>query len=368
MAFFVCYYVIDNGNDNRNDNILMERINKRPTIKQVASASGVSTQTVSRVINNRPDVSPETRDRVMKVIKEMGYQPSALARSLIQQRSYTLGVVTAGLKFIGPSRTLNGITSAAEDAGYSLILKELPNFNANNVSSIFNGLLSRHVDGIIWAAPEIGTNRDWVEKFSFELNVPIVFLTMAPREGITIIAVNNHQGAETATQHLLDKGYRHIGHISGPMEWWESKERFKAWKSVVSAAGQINADDHWVEGNWSSSSGKEACEKLFSQYPEMDAIFVANDQMALGALAVIHERGLDVPEEFGLVGFDNTAESEYYWPALTTMQHDQHQVGTLAVNETIRIIEAIRNKETPDYKTIMLTPNILIRTSSLRKL
>lgn len=345
----------------------MNRINRRPTIKQVASASGVSTQTVSRVINNRPDVAPETRARVIQVIKELCYQPSALARSLIQQRSYTLGVVTAGLKFIGPSRTLNGITSATEDAGYSLILKELPNFNTNNIFPIFNGLLSRHVDGIIWAAPEIGNNRDWVRHFNYEMNVPILFLTMEAREGIMIISVDNYQGAEETTNHLLEKGYQHIGHISGPMEWWESKERFKAWKSVVSAAGQENSDQHWVEGNWSSSSGMEACQKLFEQYPEMDAIFAANDQMALGALAVIHQRGLRVPQDFGIVGFDNMPESEYFWPSLTTIHHDQHQVGTLAVTEIIRIIEAIQNKETPEYKTIMFTPNILIRKSSLRQ-
>lgn len=344
----------------------MERVNKRPTIKQVASVSGVSTQTVSRVINNRPDVAPETRERVMKVIQELGYQPSALARSLIQQRSYTLGVVTAGLKFIGPSRTLNGITNAAEDAGYSLILKELPNFNANNVGPIFNGLLSRHVDGIIWAAPEIGNNRKWVDDFSFELDVPIVFLTMEPREGISIVSANNYEGAEIATRHLLDQGYQHIGHIAGPLDWWEAKQRFWAWKKVVNEAGQGNSNQHWVEGNWSASSGQEVCQQLFEEYPEMDAIFAANDQMALGALSVIHQRGLKVPEEFGLIGFDNIAESAYFWPALTTMQHDQHQIGTLAVNEIIRIIEAIRDKQNPEYQTIMLTPNILIRTSTLR--
>ena len=122
----------------------------RATIKEVASAAGVSTQTVSRVINDRPDVSPKTRKRVQEVIDRLGYQPSALARSLIQQRSYTLGVVTAGLKYIGPSRTLSGITSAAEEAGYSLLLKELPHFDAAEIEPIFQKLLSRHVDGIIW--------------------------------------------------------------------------------------------------------------------------------------------------------------------------------------------------------------------------
>ena len=344
----------------------MDRINKRPTIKQVAFASGVSTQTVSRVINNRPDVAPETRERVMKVIKELGYQPSALARSLIQQRSYTLGVVTAGLKFIGPSRTLNGITSTAEEAGYSLILKELPHFSANNIIPIFNGLLSRHVDGIIWAAPEIGNNRDWVGNLPFELNIPIVYLTMEPQEGLSIIAVDNHAGAQMATTHLLEQGYKNIGHISGPLDWWEARQRFNAWKVVVENAGQKNINQHWVEGNWSSASGHEAAIKLFEQFPDMDAIFVANDQMALGALSVICGKGLIVPGDIGLVGFDNIAESAYFCPALTTIQHDQHQVGTMAVNEIIRIIESIRSKETPEFKTIMLTPELLIRKSSQR--
>src|SRR5512140_2826973 len=115
----------------------MRSRNVRATIKEVASVAGVSTQTVSRVINERPDVSPETRKRVQEVIKELSYQPSALARSLISQRSQTLGVVTAGLRYIGPSRTLSGITSAAEAAGYSLLLKELPNFDTHDITPIF---------------------------------------------------------------------------------------------------------------------------------------------------------------------------------------------------------------------------------------
>ena len=115
----------------------MQKQAKRPTIKEVASAAGVSTQTVSRVMNDRPDVSPETRERVLKVIEQLGYQPSALARSLIQQRSYTLGVVTAGLKYIGPSRTLSGITQRQQrNMGYSLLLIELPSFDTNKVIPI----------------------------------------------------------------------------------------------------------------------------------------------------------------------------------------------------------------------------------------
>src|ERR1043165_3251304 len=133
----------------------------RATIKEVASVAGVSTQTVSRVINERPDVSPETRKRVQDVIKDLSYQPSALARSLISQRSHTLGVVTAGLRHIGPSRTLRGITSAAEEAGYAIILTDVPSYDTEDITPIFQAFLSRHVDGIFWAVPEVGENRNW---------------------------------------------------------------------------------------------------------------------------------------------------------------------------------------------------------------
>src|SRR5512142_711587 len=143
--------------------------NGRATIREVASAARVSTQTVSRVINERPDVSVETRRRVQTVIDRLGYRPSALARSLIRQRSYTLGVVTAGLRHIGPSRTLSGVTAAAADAGYALLLEELPRFDTDDITPIFEALVSRQVDGIIWAVPEVGTNRRWMERLPVQL-------------------------------------------------------------------------------------------------------------------------------------------------------------------------------------------------------
>src|SRR6188474_3258510 len=159
----------------------MRAKNVRATIKEVASVAGVSTQTVSRVINERPDVSPETRQRVQEVIGKLSYQPSALARSLISQRSYTLGVVTAGLRYIGPSRTLSGITSAAEEAGYSVLLKELPSFDTEDITPIFQSFHSRHVDGIIWAVPEVGENRKWVNHPPADVHIPLVYLAMESR-------------------------------------------------------------------------------------------------------------------------------------------------------------------------------------------
>jgi DNA-binding LacI/PurR family transcriptional regulator len=339
----------------------------RSTIKEVASVAGVSTQTVSRVINDRPDVAPETRKRVQDVINKLGYQPSALARSLIRQRSHTLGVVTAGLRYNGPSRTLSGIASAVEEAGYSLLLKELPSFDANNVAPIFQALLSRHVDGIIWAVPEIGENRKWVNNPPSDVELPLVYLTMEPQKNIPIVSIDNYAGGRMAVSHLLEQGYRNIGHISGPLDWWEARQRMTAWKDTLKEAGLEVKDHQWVEGNWSSSSGAQAVEKLFDQYPEMDAIFVANDQMALSALQAACQKGLRVPDDIGVIGFDNIQESAYFWPSLTTVQQDQYNVAQVAVEEIIKIIESSWQGLDPIVpRSIMLPPTLVVRQSSLR--
>ncbi len=340
---------------------------RRPTIKQVAKVAGVSTQTVSRVINDRPDVAPETRNRVQVVIDELGYQPSALARSLIQQRSYTLGVVTAGLRETGPSRTLNGITSAAEQDGYSLLLKELSRFDIGDTAPIFHALLAHHVDGIIWAVPEVGENRNWIHTQSFDLKIPVVYLSMELVENLSVVSVDHHLGGKMAVAHLLEQGYRHIGHISGPMDWWEARQRMSAWKETLISSGLEARDEQWTEGNWSSASGREGAEKLFKQYPEMDSIFVGNDQMALGVIQFASQRGLRIPQDLGLVGFDDISESAYFCPPLTTVQQDQYAVGKLAVEATIKMINSSwRGAEAIEPVSIILPPSLIVRQSSMR--
>jgi len=329
--------------------------------------AGVSTQTVSRVINERPDVSPETRKRVQEVIKALSYQPSALARSLISQRSHTLGVATAGLRHIGPSRTLSGITTAAEEAGYSILLKELPSYDTEDIRPIFQAFLSRHVDGIIWAVPEVSENRTWVINPPADIEIPLVYITMEPKVNLSVVAVDNYLGGRMAMSHLLEQGYRRIGHISGPLDWWEARQRMAAWKDSLRAAGLEANDSQCVEGNWSSASGALAIEKLYDQFDELDAIFVANDQMALSVLQFFAEKKIRIPEDVGVVGFDNIAESAFFSPALTTVQQDQHHVAKIAVAEVIKIIEAGLQELVPvEPKSIILPPTLIVRQSSLR--
>jgi len=341
---------------------------RKVTIRDVAAAAGVSHQTVSRVLNNRPDVAEETRRRVWQVIEELRYQPSAIARSLIQQRSYTLGVVIAGLKYVGPSRTLNGITNQAEEMGYTLLLKELPRFDTNDIQPLLNSLRARQVDGIIWAVPEIGRNRDWLQNQPPELPIPMIFLTMQTRSDLFIVSVDNYTGGRTATEHLLEQGYRHIGHISGPLDWWEARQRKAGWQDALSEIGVQVADHHWEPGNWSSASGEQAIRKLLDKYPEMEAVFVANDQMALSVLQVACEKGLQVPQDLAVVGFDGIPETAYYWPPLTTVYQDQQKLGSTAVRELVQIIEANQqNKAVVEPKTILLQPELIARQSSVPK-
>ena len=149
---------------------------QKVTIKDIARMCNVSTQTVSRVINKRPDVSPGTREAIENAIAEMGYQPSALARSLVQQRSYTLGVIIAGLKYIGVSQTLNGITEQCEASGYALLIKELPRFDTPDVVPVIEALIAHHVEGIIFAAPELNENVKIAQAQLPTFCPPIIFL------------------------------------------------------------------------------------------------------------------------------------------------------------------------------------------------
>ncbi|MEW5958773.1 MAG: LacI family DNA-binding transcriptional regulator [Chloroflexota bacterium] len=339
---------------------------KRITIKQVAHEAGVSTQTVSRVLNNRPDVAPDTRQQIMDIINRLGYQPSALARSLIRQRSFTLGVVTAGLRYSGPSRTINGITTQAEAKGYALLLKKLPKFDTHEVEPILNAVLARQVDGIIWAVPEIAQNHNWLLDRLPDLPVPIIFLTMHQQANLSVVTVDNYLGGRLATEHLLEQGFRHIGHLTGPLAWWEARQRKAGWQDALADAGLSVDDNQWVEGNWSPESGETTIGRLLDQYPEMEAVFVANDQMALSVLQVACRRGLRVPADLAVVGFDGLPEAAYFCPPLTTVYQNLQELGSLAVQQIVRMIET-RHEPNSIYepRSIWLKPELIVRESSL---
>jgi DNA-binding LacI/PurR family transcriptional regulator len=340
---------------------------QKVTIKDVAQAAGVSTQTVSRVINSRPDVSPSTRARVQQVIKELGYSPNVIARSLSQGRTNTFGVVGFGLSYFGPSSVLLGIEQKINELGFSLLLSLLDKFDASQIDDILRNLLSRQVDGIIWAVP--GNDRlvgELSSRFS-QIPVPVVYLNKPKKENEVIAAMDNHLGGRLATEHLLEQGYRRIGIITGPIDWWEAKERERGWRETMAMAGLDNLDKLIANGDWTPASGENGLKELLSNSPDMEAVFACNDQMALGALKAARLLGLEVPQDLGIVGFDNIPEAAYFFPALTTIQQDAVSLGALAVDRMCSFINARELEEDFESEVKWIQPKLIVRQSSARE-
>ncbi len=337
------------------------------TLKDVARLAGVSTKTVSRVVNNQGEISQETRERVKVAIEQLGYRPNILARSLIHQRTNTLGVVAWGIDYFGPSRTVVGIEQQAHQLDYTLFLNLVDRPDDSDSEQVLDTLIAHRVDGIIWAVPEVGDNRAWFETSHLEQLPPIVFLSMEPRPGLAIVAVDNFSGAKQATQHLIEQGRRKIGIITGPLAWWEARERYAGWQAAMHQGNLATPSSLVAEGEWTAAAGEQGLSRLLNQEPDIDAVFASSDQIALGALGSAHRLGKRVPQELAIVGFDNMPESACFWPPLTTVYQQLIDVGRIAVQTLHTMIEANRLSITPDEATVTLVqPELIIRASSLR--
>jgi LacI family transcriptional regulator len=331
--------------------------------------AGVSTQTVSRVINNRPDVAPQTRKRVQRVIKRLSYHPSHIARSLIRGRSNTLGVVGFGLEYFGPSQTLSGIEKQANNLGFSLILYLVRDPVNHNVKKIISEMISRHVEGIIWAVPEIGRNREWIKEKKPLLSIPTIFLTMDRCENQSIVSVDNREGGRIATRHLIEQGCKNLGITTGPLEWWEARQRKLGFEDALMEAGLEVNEELVFEGDWSPGSGERGIIELLKKDYKLDGLFVSNDQMALGVLKATRQTGKRIPDELAIVGFDDIPEAAYFYPPLSTVRQDVVELGFCAVKELGFLIEVIREgkKKVIKPKTTLIQPELVIRESSIYK-
>ena len=330
------------------------------TIKEIARMCGVSTQTVSRVINKRPDVSPETRRAVEAAIAETGFRPSAVARSLVQRRSQTLGVIVAGLRYFGVAQTLNGITEESQAAGYGLLLREIDSIETVDIAPVVEFLIAHRVEGIIFAVPQLGTNVATVRAQLPIASPPVVFLKAETSPSFSTIGIDNYGGARLATQHLLALGRTRIGHLAGPLIWREAQDRRDGWLDALREAGVEPGP--MVAGNWTPVSGETGFDELFALDPALDGLFVANDQMALGILHAAHARGVAVPDRLAVVGFDGLDEGAHFTPSLTTIVQPLRELGELAVREVLAMTE--QDPGHASVRSLTLATGLMVRASA----
>ena len=336
------------------------------TIRDVAERSGVSIQTVSRVINNRPDVAEETRKRVQLAIADLRFRPSGIARSLVTRHSGALGVVAGGFQHYGPTRLLTGIEREASALGWHLLLQSFDQARSDDeLERIGTTLISERVTGVLWVYPELSSDQEQAFYEQIAPHAPVFFLSMLPVTGTPVLSVDNRAGARMAVEHLIGRGRRNIGIITGETELWSAVERQAGWQDALSRAKLPCPASAVAHGDWTPASGDAGMRQLLKSNPELDAVFASNDQMAFGAMRAAMQLGKRVPQDLAIIGFDNTPESAVFTPALTTVQHDLVELGTLAVRELHRLVEAQRNgQDIPRPASLMLQPSLVVRESA----
>jgi LacI family transcriptional regulator len=337
----------------------------RISIKDIAREVGVSHQTVSRVINNHPDVSAETRQRVLEVIQLRGYRPNALARGLVNQFSRNLGVITNDLLKFGPASALAGMEEQATRLDYSLLIRLVPHGDEVAADKAIESLLSNQVDGIIWAGGAYGEDFDRFAEKSSHLDLPLVFIDAGDHLATPFVAIDNRSGGRMAVEHLLSQGYRQIALITGEMHWWAARYRKLGWEDALQAAGLPPHPEQVAVGDWSAESGEQAFHRLLAQYPELDAVFASNDQIALGVIKAAYDLKIRIPDQLGVIGFDNSPESAYFVPPLTTIYQPQYEVGCAAITLLDMNIRARRERiQASVQEKQWLQPELVIREST----
>jgi DNA-binding LacI/PurR family transcriptional regulator len=291
----------------------------------VARRAGVSHQTVSRVLNGHLNVRESTRARVLAAIDELAYRRNSSARALATRRSQVLGVIAFDTTLYGPASTLFGIEQAARGAGYFVSIVSLKAITERSVNQALDHLAEQAVDGLIVIAPQ---RQSAASLAGLPADLPVVAVEGGQAPDLPVVCVDQATGAAAVTRHLLELGHETVFHVAGPLDWLEAEARLAAWRATLVDAGAPVPEV--LQGDWSPRSGYEAGRRL-STRDDLTAVFVANDQMALGLLRAFQEAGIDVPGRVSVAGFDDIPEAEYFCPPLTTVRQDFAEVGRRSI-------------------------------------
>lgn len=326
---------------------------KSPTIYDVARLAGVSHQTVSRHLRGLEGIRPETRERVVQALETLDYRPNLTARHLATNRSHRVGVLAHEVGEVGPSKILQGAGAGAREAGYLLDIVSLDGDDPAAVSEALTLITRQDIAGLL-----IFTSTDAMTGA----------LRATPHRIPTVIEVegddalqdhpdtSNYRGLKVAVDHLVSLGHRRFFHIAGPRGWVAARNRKLSYERALAAHGLMSLGS--VHGDWSAASGYRCAAEL---PPEsgVTALVVSNDQMALGALRALHQQGIRVPEDISVTGFDDTPESAFYQPPLTTVHGDFDMQGRSAFARLLRLIEG-----TPAAPAARIPVELVVRQST----
>ena len=328
------------------------------TIRDVAAKAGVSAATVSRIINNKGQATPETIARVHAIIKELGYKPNVVARSLTSRKSNTIALLVPTISNPFFPELARGVEDVANSYGLNIFLCNTDD-EREKVNNYLVSLRERYVDGVIINSLNL-TNEDLEELHSNGIPTITLDRTFANHE-FSSISVKHRIGAQLATKHLIDIGCKRIGLIRGPEDDFTAVQRMWGYRDYVKEFDWF--DQSWIAlGDFSVKSGYLCMKELFQRHPDIDGVFASNDLMAIGLLKAAHEWGRKVPDELAIIGFDGIDMSQYTNPPISTIKQPSYEMGKMAMEELLRLIK----KPESDCNKIELDVELILRESSMR--
>ena len=330
--------------------------NRRITISDIAQKAGVSKQTVSRVINDKSDVSPATREKVKSIINALGYSPDPIARSM-KGKTNTLGILADDFSKESTAKIVNSAQIEANKNGFSVLVDNLF-LNSNTPPSLIK-TITRRVDGLLIIHSHNNSQFNYISQ-KYDPNIPIVFVN-GPFDNSSnhTVGLDNFIGGLTATNYLLSLGHTAIVTILGSLQDKQTQERYSGYKKAFEVSGLEEDQRLVLQGNWTFESGEIALNRLLGYGTFFSAIFAINDLMALGAIKALRDANINVPEEVSVVGFDNQLFSAYMSPPLTTVKQPYDIFGETGIN---LLIETINTPSMPP-KNIKYAPKLIIRES-----
>lgn len=335
---------------------------KKPNIYDVARLAEVSHQTVSRVLNNQPNIRPATKARVEAAMAQLGYQPNPAARSLVTAKSNMLGLLVSDTGLYGPAGMLNAMERQARQAGYFAITVAVRFDSPESWAEGLQHLSKMHVEGIATIALQ-----SEVLKMAAKImpNAKMVAIDTDDQSSkADSVGIDNLGGGYIATRHLIELGHQKILHITGPQTSSEAQNRRRGYEKAMKEAGLEPA---LVQGDWTAETGFRIGIELNLELTGYTGIFTANDQLSLGLLKAFNMRGLKVPTDISLVGFDDIPESPYFNPPLTTIRQDFNQLGEVAIELLLSDLAGTKRKKVETLKPALVVRDSAMRISNKRK-